>query len=336
MKKSAYATLVLSMVVITFAYSNCSKPIPSIEGSTVKPQSRSGSDISNSDYELSDPSIIGSGGGSNTSPSPSTNLSQFKSLHQVPNRTRTNYNGAIVSAASTGLKNLLEPSLMASGTNRETGKAILEAGYYILDSTNPDVVSWLNDQQTYFRQNGRHPMLEVEKFKEFKIYIPKGTFFAGASGYLPQKTRFAVVLKIGQAPSRTAPLSQEEYHFDETRGSYQCGTFDNPNNCPYVGFSNAGTVATNSTFSGATGEGFDKLLEGQEIIVGHQGGGHTAMIPTLRRTANSPLTQGVWIYGRILTVESIPQSPSYFYSVVADSFNNWLQSTSFQTNGDPK
>lgn len=341
MRKSAYATLVLGMVVITFAYSNCAKPIPSIESSSIRPSSRSDSDTSNSNSELSDPSIIGSGSGGNTSPSPSpspypsSSLTQFKSVHQIPNRTRSNNNGAIVDTASTGFKSLLDPRLLASGTDRTTGKAILEGGYYMLDSTNQEVVSWLNDQSSYFRLNGRHPLLEVEKYKEFKIYIPKGSFFAGASGYLPQKTRFAVVLKVGQAPKRTTPLSQEEYRFDETRGSYQCGSIDNSANCPYVGFSNVGTISTNSTFSGATGEAFEKLLEGQEIIVGHQGGGSTAIIPTLRRTANSPLAQGVWIYGRILTADSVPQGPSYIFSVVSDPFQSWLQSATFQTNGDP-
>lgn len=325
------------MIVMTLAYTNCAKSPSPNENSSIQPQNRSGSDAESWDSS-SAPSTFGnpSTSGSNSNSSHSVDTSNFKSVHQLPNRTRANYNGAIVSMASQGFKNLLDPSLMVRGTDRATGKSMLEGGYYILDSTNPDIVSYLNDSQNYYLRNGHHPFLDIQNMKEFKVYFPKGAFFAGASGYLPQKTRFSVVLKMGQPPSRVAPLSQDEYRFDETKGSYQCGSIDNSANCPYVGFTNIGTISTNAYFSGATGEGFEKLLQGQEIIVGHQGGGSTALVPTLRRSANSPLEQGVWIYGRILDAEAIPQAPSYIYSVVADPYTNWLQGAVYQQDGDPK
>lgn len=49
------------------------------------------------------------------------------------------------------------------------------------------------------------------QYKEFKIYIPAGTRSFLFSGYAPQRSQSAFVLRYGSAPAREAALSSAEY-----------------------------------------------------------------------------------------------------------------------------
>ena len=48
--------------------------------------------------------------------------------------------------------------------------------------------------------------------QEFRLYVPAGTKSVMFAGYAPQRERAAFVMRFGQAPTRTAPLSGDEYH----------------------------------------------------------------------------------------------------------------------------
>lgn len=109
-------------------------------------------------------------------------------------------------------------------------------------------------------------------YKEFKVYIPAGTTFFSMSGNLPQNTQFAVVSRLGQAPVRTAVVAGQEYE----------------------------TIRNSQNISTA----FSKMQAGEEVVLVHNYGGNMSLSGDARLSA-SPLTQGVWLYVRVLTGDSI-------------------------------
>lgn len=143
----------------------------------------------------------------------------------------------------------------------------------------------------------------------FKIFIPKGTTLAYASGYLPQSVKYAVVTRIGQPPVRTSMVSLGEY-------AQLMGENSNQNTM------------------------FAKMLAGQEITTVHDGGGAKSLIGMVRYQ-QTPFDKSVWVYGRVLQVEGEPPYPidtlrgQYEFDFDSTMYSNWFRSAVFSSNGDP-
>ena len=159
--------------------------------------------------------------------------------------------------------------------------------------------------------------------KEFKIYIPKGTLVGGMKIFLPQKIRTAVVVSADKPPVRTTPLSLDEYRFDSTTGWI------------------AGSISESAAYSNNeddSGVGFEKLLQGEELILVHPGGGVMQVTPTIRRQriGSVPLEQGHWLYIRVITQEDSLYNPQYVFDINASTYTQWYSNAQFDQYGDPK
>lgn len=109
---------------------------------------------------------------------------------------------------------------------------------------------------------------ETTNITQFKIYIPAGTKFSTTGGYLPQQTQYAIVTRINETPLRKEGLSQNEY------------------------FSYHGVPSDPNTM-------FDRMMRGDEVISVHDGGGAKSLSGVIR--LSTPLKNGLWIYGRVLS-----------------------------------
>lgn len=124
---------------------------------------------------------------------------------------------------------------------------------------------------------------------EFRVYIPPGTTGFSLLGFLPQNEMYAVVVKMDSPPERRAVLSQDEY--DQVRSTQHEDT------------------------------NFSLLLQGQEKIMVHLGGGSTSIAGTFR-SKNTPLTTGHWLYARVLNGSSLYNFRAN-YVVDKNVYKNW-------------
>lgn len=138
-------------------------------------------------------------------------------------------------------------------------------------------------------------------FREYRIYVPAGTTFFCGSGYFPQSQQYAVAVRMGREPTRSAPLTEAEYE--------QAKLNQNKEN------------------------DFAKLLAGEERLMVHDGGGNMTMTG-IARLANAPLAQGQWIYIRALNDTAI-YSLGAIYEVNLDLYRREYNRTSFSESGDP-
>lgn len=100
----------------------------------------------------------------------------------------------------------------------------------------------------------------------FKFYLPTGTFQVSAAGFVPQDTQYAFALRLYDEPKRTAQLTADEYA--------------------------AAKLADNMLTT------FTRLVNGEEIIVVHDGGGTIRMLGGAERAAT--MSKSGWLYIRQL------------------------------------
>lgn len=141
----------------------------------------------------------------------------------------------------------------------------------------------------------------VTSYMEYKIYVPAGMTFFGASGYLPQSEKYAVAVRIDQPPSRRTALSDAEY--------------------------SQAKMAQHREYD------FAKVLGGEERLIVHDGGGSISLSGIARMGAN-PLSKGRWIFIRVLNGSSI-HGLGAIYEVQRDIYKTEYYKTSFGSNGDP-
>jgi len=137
---------------------------------------------------------------------------------------------------------------------------------------------------------------------QFKVYIPRGTTFFSLTGFLPQSVKYAVAVKLGSPPTRTAPLSDAEYEQAKSAQNYN---YD-----------------------------FAKLQNGEERIMVHDGGGNPSFSGTARLSAN-PIQVGQWIYVRVLNNSDI-YDVGAVYEVNRDMYKQSFYQIPFTSNGDPQ
>lgn len=139
------------------------------------------------------------------------------------------------------------------------------------------------------------------QFREFKAYIPAGTTFFSLTGNLPQNTSYAVAVRLGATPARVAAPTAAEY---ETLRSSQ-----------------------------NTSTAFSRLQAGEELVMVHNYGGNISLSGEARLTG-APLTEGRWIYFRVLTGESIYLLGG-IYEINRDAYATGYANTVFGADGDP-
>lgn len=137
---------------------------------------------------------------------------------------------------------------------------------------------------------------------QFKVYIPRGTTFFSLTGFLPQSIKYAVAVKLGAPPTRKTELSDAEYEQAKSAQNYN---YD-----------------------------FAKLLNGEERIMVHDGGGNPSFSGTARLSA-SPLQTGQWIYVRVLNNAAI-YDVGAVYEVNRDIYKQSFYQIPFSSNGDPQ
>lgn len=141
----------------------------------------------------------------------------------------------------------------------------------------------------------------VTSYSEFRVFIPAGTTFFGASGYLPQSVQYAVAVRLGNKPTRVNALSEAEYqHAKESQNR-------------------------NTDFA--------KLLAGEERLIVHDGGGAISL-SGIARMAASPMARGQWIYFRVLNGSNI-HGLGAIYEVNLDMYKREYYQIPFSTSGDP-
>lgn len=136
----------------------------------------------------------------------------------------------------------------------------------------------------------------------FKMYLPAGTYAVNVAGYVPQNTQYAYALRFNAEPARTSALSSAEYSAAQTSEN----------------------ISTS----------FTRLVNGEEILVAHDGGG------TLRFVGGAPkvvtTTTGGWLYFRQLQPST---TPMHSISAVAyanrTTFVSAYNSMSWAVSGDP-
>ncbi len=141
----------------------------------------------------------------------------------------------------------------------------------------------------------------VTSYSEYKFYVPAGMTFFGVSGYLPQSEKYAVAVRIDQAPQRRTPLSESEYQ--------------------------AAKLAQHKEFD------FAKILAGEERLIVHDGGGNIS-ISGIGRMATNPLPAGRWMYVRVLNGGSI-HGLGGIYEVQRDIYKSEYYKMLFSRDGDP-
>lgn len=141
----------------------------------------------------------------------------------------------------------------------------------------------------------------VTNYVEYKFYVPAGMTFFGVSGYLPQSAKYAVAVRIDQAPQRRTPLSDTEYQ--------------------------AAKLAQHKEFD------FAKILAGEERLIVHDGGGNIS-ISGIGRMASNPLSAGRWIYVRVLNGGAI-HGLGGIYEVQREIYKSEYNKILFSKDGDP-
>lgn len=123
---------------------------------------------------------------------PSGPPSAFISFHQQPLKIATSFNGTTYDYATfTGFQNQANPDGVAGcAIGFGTGGCAFPGGGSIL-LPEPTNYSWSANM--------------------WKVYIPRGTKGLNLVGFLPQGAQAAYVMRFGQEPSRTTPLSGAEY-----------------------------------------------------------------------------------------------------------------------------
>lgn len=142
-------------------------------------------------------------------------------------------------------------------------------------------------------------------YHEYKIYIPAGTTFFGAKGYLPQSVQYAVSVRLGQPPVRTEPLSDSQYQ--ETLHSQ------------------------NSEAD------FYKLQKGQEIQIAHDGGGNISLSGSARLISN-PFPVGQWLYIRVINGDQIYNLTAIYeveLNLYKQHYTSLVNGQKFNSNNDP-
>lgn len=247
---------------------------------------------------------------------PSGNSSGFSSVHQLPKKIfKPDY--TLYEPSFVGYKNQFNPNHPATGC--ALGVSQYSSQCSSPGSSNVFSISSEIVNGTYgYTQHGTYSE------KQFKIFIPPGAFYGSGILYLPQRTRVALVAKLQSPPSRTSPLTMDEYRFNPDL-----------NSSSWV----LGSIAESDSYKlnhVDTGEGFEKLIRGEEFIIIHHGGGVMPLFPILRRDiSKSALDKGYWIYIRILNSENDPVSPSFRYEVNPTTYQNWYNSATFGQDGDP-
>ena len=141
----------------------------------------------------------------------------------------------------------------------------------------------------------------VTSYVEYKFYVPAGMTFFGVSGYLPQSAKYAVAVRIDQAPQRRTPLSDSEYQ--------------------------AAKLVQHKEFD------FAKILAGEERLIVHDGGGNIS-ISGIGRMATNPLPVGRWMYVRVLNGGPI-HGLGGIYEVQRDIYKSEYYKILFSRDGDP-
>ena len=137
---------------------------------------------------------------------------------------------------------------------------------------------------------------------QFKVYIPKGTVFFSLSGFLPQSVKYAVAVKLGSPPLRTASLSDAEYEQAKSAQNYNTD--------------------------------FYRLQNGEELIMVHDGGGNPSFSGTAR-LSNNPITTGKWLYVRVINNSSI-YNLGAVYEVNRYIYKQSFYEIPFINTGDPQ
>lgn len=141
----------------------------------------------------------------------------------------------------------------------------------------------------------------ITYYQEFRVYVPAGTTFFGLSGYLPQAERYAVAVRFGMMPSRSQSLSEAEYERAKTEQN------------------------RNTDFA--------KLLAGEERLMVHDGGGSISF-SGIARLSSTPLSQGQWLYVRVLNGSAI-HGLGAIYEVNLDIYKREYGLIKFSSLGDP-
>lgn len=150
------------------------------------------------------------------------------------------------------------------------------------------------------------------QMREMRVFIPAGTTFFGLAGYLPQAARYAVAVKLGGPPARTNPLSLAEYAVAKSSQNKE--------------------------------QDFNRLLQGEERVIVHDGGGSISLSGIARLSA-SPLPQGVWLYVRVISEDTPASYDGYstssihslggIYEVDREIYRREFNKISFSAAGDP-
>jgi hypothetical protein len=137
--------------------------------------------------------------------------------------------------------------------------------------------------------------------QEFKVYVPAGTKFFGVSGYMPQSVQYGVAVKLGSPPARTEFLTEAEYQAAKSgQNRFQ---------------------------------DFQRLVNGEERIIVHDGGGAISLSGIARLT--TPFSTGQWMYFRVLTANTSIAGLGAIYEVDLNQYRTAYNSLAFGTNGDP-
>ncbi len=137
--------------------------------------------------------------------------------------------------------------------------------------------------------------------QEFKVYVPAGTKFFGVSGYMPQSVQYGVAVKLGSPPARTEFLTEAEYQAAKSgQNRFQ---------------------------------DFQRLVNGEERIIVHDGGGAISLSGIARLA--TPFPTGQWMYFRVLTANTSIAGLGAIYEVDLDQYRAGYNSLAFGANGDP-
>ena len=144
--------------------------------------------------------------------------------------------------------------------------------------------------------------------ENIRFFVPSGTKEVRLVGYAQQKTAFAFVMRMGQPPTRSAPVGAAEY--SQIQVSEKVDT------------------------------SFQRLVNGEEILVVHDGGGTLRML-----SGRISATSGGWVFVRQLEIsqpvsglttgETLYQLQGGM-DVEKTAFTSQYNQIKWDTNGDPQ
>lgn len=175
-----------------------------------------------------------------------------------------------------------------------------------------------------FRRTHIYPIINDFQYKSFKVYLPAGTSYIAGSFYFPKsigKTSYAYAVRLGQPPKRSAPLTAEEYvssNMDED-----------------------GTSNIENSISPHFKSFFNRLVEGDEVFLSHDGGGSIYFGSAFEMGKNKPMQKGAWLYFRQL--QELPGNPYITAPQIIwhvnpkdkQLFLSEYKNMKWQANGDP-